>query len=85
MLIFMLLLISFIGYSQETYKDILATKYVPIDSEIYAIIAAKDKAYFDAYNACDMKTQKSFYSEDLEFFHDKGGLSTSKKRSAKLN
>ena len=76
--IILLLLINSIGYSQQTYKDILATKYVPIDSEIYAIIAAKDKEYFDAYNACDMEKQRSLYSEDLEFFHDKGGLSTSK-------
>jgi hypothetical protein len=71
-------LISSLGYSQETYKDILETAYVPIDKEIYAIIAAKDKEYFDAYNTCDMKKQASLYSEDLEFFHDKGGLSTSK-------
>jgi len=76
--IFIYLFISSIGYSQQTYKDILETKYVPIDREIYDIIVAKDKEYFDAYNACDMKKQTSLYSEDLEFFHDKGGLSTSK-------
>lgn len=70
--------ITSFGYSQETYKDILETAYVPVDKEIYDIIAAKDKEYFDAYNACDMKKQASLYSEDLEFFHDKGGLSTSK-------
>jgi len=72
-----LLIISF-GYSQETYKDILETAYIPIDEEIYDIIVAKDKEYFNAYNTCDMKKQASLYSEDLEFFHDKGGLSTSK-------
>jgi len=42
------------------------------------ILLSKDKEYFDAYNACDMEKQRSLYSEDLEFFHDKGGLSTSK-------
>lgn len=66
------------GYSQETYKDILETPYTPIDKEVYDIIVAKDKEYFDAYNTCDMKTQASLFPEDLEFFHDKGGLSTSK-------
>ncbi len=76
--IFIFLFISSMGYSQQTYKDILETKYVPIDREVYDIIVAKDKEYFDAYNACDMKKQASLYSEDLEFFHDKGGLSTSK-------
>lgn len=72
------LVISSIGYSQGTYKDILETKYVPIDKKVYDIVVAKDKEYFDAYNSCDMKKQASLYSEDLEFFHDKGGLSTSK-------
>ena len=76
--ILILILISPYGYSQETYKDILETEYVPIDKKAYDIIVAKDKEYFDAYNTCDMKKQASLYSEDLEFFHDKGGLSTSK-------
>tara|TARA_R110002073_G_scaffold335987_1_gene529744 strand:+ start:7176 stop:7667 length:492 start_codon:yes stop_codon:yes gene_type:complete len=64
--------------AQETYKEVLETEYVPINKELYNIIVALDKEYFDAYNSCDMKKQKSLYSEDLEFFHDKGGLSTSK-------
>ncbi|WP_034059150.1 nuclear transport factor 2 family protein [Lacinutrix jangbogonensis] len=65
-------------YSQDTYKEILETAYTPIDKEVYDIIVAKDKEYFEAYNTCDLKKQAALYSEDLEFFHDKGGLSTSK-------
>lgn len=73
-----ILLFSTFGYSQETYKDILETPYIPIDKEIYEIIVAKDKEYFEAYNNCDIKKQAFLYAEELEFFHDKGGLSTSK-------
>ena len=69
--ILILLFISQFGYTQETYKDILETEYVPIDKKAYDIIVAKDKEYFDAYNTCDMKKQASLYSEDIEFFHDK--------------
>ena len=76
--ILIFILIPQFGYSQETYQDILAIEYVPVDQEIYDVIVMKDKEYFDAYNTCDMKTQASLYAEDLEFFHDKGGLSTSK-------
>lgn len=72
------LIIPIIGYSQETYKDILETPYFPIDKEIYDIIVANDKEYFDAYNTCNLEKQALLYAEDLEFFHDKGGLSTSK-------
>ena len=77
--IFILLLIPQFGFAQKTYKDILETKYVAINQGIYDVIVSKDKEYFDAYNRCDMETQASFFSENIEFFHDKGGLSTSKK------
>ncbi len=42
------------------------------------VIARMDSLYFSAYNTCDMKKQAEMYSENLEFYHDKGGLSTSK-------
>ncbi|AUC86671.1 DUF4440 domain-containing protein [Polaribacter sp. ALD11] len=42
-----------------------------------------DSIYFTAYNTCDLKTQASLYDDDLEFFHDKGGLSTDKKELLK--
>ena len=76
--ILILIFISPFGYAQETYKAILETEYDPIDKNVYEVIVAKDKEYFDAYNTCDMKKQAALYSEELEFFHDKGGLSTSK-------
>ncbi|WP_046757784.1 nuclear transport factor 2 family protein [Kordia jejudonensis] len=52
--------------------------YTPIDQELYNTIVALDKRFFDAYNTCDLKTQAELISEDLEFFHDQGGLATSK-------
>jgi len=52
--------------------------YVPDDINLYNTIVQMDSMYFNAYNTCDLKTQSDLYSEDLEFFHDKGGLSTSK-------
>ncbi|MGA9238745.1 nuclear transport factor 2 family protein [Robiginitalea sp.] len=48
------------------------------DSELYRTIMQLDTAYFEAYNSCDMATQASLMSDDLEFYHDKGGLNTSK-------
>nr|WP_298792598.1 nuclear transport factor 2 family protein [uncultured Allomuricauda sp.] len=78
-----ILILSFLCFiqsiqAQETYKEVLETEYTPINKELYNIIVALDKEYFDAYNSCDMEKQKSLYSENLEFFHDKGGVSTSK-------
>lgn len=77
-IISIILLQASLVYSQETYEDILGRTYVPVDQELYETIVSLDKRLFDAYNSCDMDTQTALYSEDLEFFHDEGGLSTSK-------
>lgn len=76
--ILIILMQASLAYSQETYQDILERTYVPANQELYETIVALDKKLFDAYNSCDMDTQTALYSEDLEFFHDEGGLSTSK-------
>lgn len=52
--------------------------YNPIDKELYDKILEMDSYYFSAYNNCDIETQDSIYSENLEFYHDKNGLRTSK-------
>jgi ribosomal protein S17E len=47
--------------------------------ELYNTIASLDSMLFDAYNHCNLEKYASLFSEDLEFYHDKGGLTTSKK------
>lgn len=48
------------------------------DSELYKTVLANDLKYFTAYNECDLETQSKMYHEDLEFYHDMGGLSIDK-------
>lgn len=54
--------------------------YKPDDPKLYETITALDSAFFEAYNTCNVNLEKysSFYSENIEFFHDKGGIMTSK-------
>jgi len=52
--------------------------YVPDDPALYKTVLRLDSIYFNAYNTCDMATQEKMYSDSIEFYHDKGGLSTSK-------
>ena len=49
-------------------------------SELYKTILDLDKELFDAYNTCTDNLEKhaSFYADEIEFFHDGSGLSTSK-------
>lgn len=54
-------------------------EYKPDSQELYDSIARMDSIFFEAYNACKMDVQTAIYSDSIEFYHDKGGLSTSKK------
>lgn len=70
---------SCISVRTKSKRTIVAKeKYVPADQDLYNTIVALDKRFFDAYNTCDLETQAELVSEDIEFFHDKGGLATSK-------
>jgi len=45
------------------------------DSELYKILKSKDSLLFDAaFNQCDVDTMESLFTEDFEFYHDKGGF-----------
>lgn len=41
---------------------------------LYAEIAHMDSVLFDAYNSQDIAQLRTLFTEDLEFFHDTGGL-----------
>lgn len=47
---------------------------------LYDSIVAMDAMWEDAYNNCRMDVMEEIISEDLEFYHDQGGLTTSKKQ-----
>ena len=53
------------------------------DIDLYNEIVKMDNIYFTAYNNCDMDTQKEILAEDVEFFHDKEGLQTDKRKLLK--
>lgn len=43
---------------------------------LYDQVARLDTEMFNAYNAHDAKTMRGYFAEDLEFYHDTGGLLT---------
>jgi len=42
--------------------------------ELYNEIAHMDSVLFDAYNTHDLEKLKTLFTDDLEFYHDLGGL-----------
>ena len=46
--------------------------------ELDEVVMALDKMLFDAYNQCDLEKFKSMLADDVEFYHDNGGLTLGK-------
>lgn len=42
--------------------------------ELERTLTALDAQLFDAYNRCDLETFRSLLADDLEFYHDQGGV-----------
>ena len=43
-------------------------------------ITALDTKLFDAYNHCDLKTFDSLLADDVEFYHDQGGVTLGRQK-----
>ena len=72
--IFMLMMIS----CQSQTEKKAASNYLPDSKPLYDAIVHMDSVLFGAYNICDLPTMADCFSEDIEFYHDKGGLMTNK-------
>ncbi len=46
----------------------------PGERELDAIILHRDSLFWEAYNQCDTRQMAGFFTGDLEFYHDKGGI-----------
>lgn len=44
------------------------------DDVLFRTMASLDSRLFEAYNTCDLERFASFFVEDVEFYHDQGGL-----------
>ena len=76
MLFLLCLLYVGIAFSQEqnsSHKDSIET------IKLYNTILRLDSLLFDSYNSCKPEQYEALLSDNFEFYHDKGGLSTSKK------
>lgn len=51
------------------------------DDQLFRTIASLDSAVFDAFNRCDLEKFGSFFTEELEFYHDNGGLTNRSRQS----
>ena len=73
--LFLLIVLSACTNENSAIQD---EPYTPPNQQLHDEISALDKKLFDAYNQCDTLTFGQFFENELEFYHDLGGLMTSK-------
>lgn len=57
----------------QSFRDSAESK------ELYDTIVRLDSILFEAYNTCKPEVFEKLFSENIEFYHDRGGLTTSKR------
>lgn len=55
-------------------NSIVGKKQYAASGELYFAIAHMDSVLFNAFNSRDVEKLKTLFTEDLEFYHDLGGL-----------
>lgn len=60
--------------AQTSLEPVPALDDLKSQEELAKAVAALDAALFDSYNRCDLAKFASFFAEDVEFYHDQGGV-----------
>ena len=45
-------------------------------NDLSSVILVKDSLFWQAYNTCDVEKFSEFVADDIEFYHDKGGITS---------
>lgn len=68
------ILFLFVYYS--TPRTWAQTTPAPDATELTKTILSLDSVFWKAYNTCDVEGMARFFTNDIEFYHDKGGLTS---------
>jgi hypothetical protein len=55
-------------------QAVVALEDIKSQEELDKAISKLDAALFDSYNKCDLDKFSGFFVEDVEFYHDQGGV-----------
>ncbi len=62
----------------DAQAGVPALENITSQAELDKAITTLDAALFDAYNRCDLEKFSSFFVDNVEFYHDQGGLTLGK-------
>jgi ketosteroid isomerase-like protein len=78
MLLLLPLLALFAGQAEA--QAVPSLENIQSQAELDKAITALDTALFDSYNRCDLEKFASFIADDVEFYHDQGGVTLGREK-----
>jgi ketosteroid isomerase-like protein len=55
-----------------------ALESIKSQEELNKVVTSLDAALFDSFNRCDLQKFAAFFTDDIEFYHDQGGVTLGK-------
>jgi Domain of unknown function (DUF4440) len=75
-----LLLLCVLFACSAIRADAQALDSIKNQEELNKVITSLDAALFDSYNRCDLEKFATFFADDVEFYHDQGGVTLGKEK-----
>src|ERR1700724_145546 len=73
-----LLLLFSVLASSIVRTNAQALESIKLQEELNKAVASLDAALFDSYNTCNLEKFATFFVDDVEFYHDQGGVTLGK-------
>ncbi len=64
--------------SPSAAQNVLPLDKIQNQADLDKTLTALDAALFDSYNKCDLEKFSTFFVDDVEFYHDQGGVTLGK-------
>jgi len=62
------------GAAAPAQEKVRALEEIKTETQLEAAVSELDRQLFEAYNHCDLKKFDSLLADDVEFYHDQGGV-----------
>ena len=70
----LLLILTSCNPTKNAHTKATRKVYIPTDKSLYETIIKQDSILFEAFNARDLKSLKSYFTDNLEIYQDNTGL-----------
>ncbi|HEY9031385.1 MAG TPA: DUF4440 domain-containing protein [Kangiella sp.] len=68
---------SYIGL---VFISVLTSLTASGENSLTATVLEKDNQFWQTYNTCNMTEMRNYFTKDMEFYHDKSGLTSSREK-----